>query len=195
MKYIRIFKLLSIALFFLLIILVSCNYSNSDKSNNSKFSSQYIEKSDISTIANIKINPNIEKLDIGSEVYRGFILDNVYHSSIGDIHYHSYFPSNYNENNKYNVFYLMHGGWCNEALSLGTPSNSSKFKNVIDNMIKNKGMDPLIIVCPTYNNISSNDSSSFSLALQMTRNYHNELINDLILALNQRILRKLYYLR
>ena len=106
-----------------------------------------------------------------------------------------YLPYGYNENNKYNVFYLMHGGWCNEALSLGTPSNSSKFKNVIDNMIKNKGMDPLIIVCPTYNNISSNDSSSFSLALQMTRNYHNELINDLILALNQRILRKLYYLR
>ena len=109
MKYIRIFKLLSIALFFLLIILVSCNYSNSGKTNNSEFSSQYIEKSDISTIANIKINPNIEKLDIGSEVYRGFILDNVYHSSIGDIHYHSYFPSNYNENNEYALYISLPG--------------------------------------------------------------------------------------
>ena len=45
-------------------------------------------------------------------------------------------------------------------------------------------MRPLIIVCPTYNNTNANglDSSSFPLAMQLTENYHNELINDLIPA-------------
>lgn len=39
---------------------------------------------------------------------------------------------------------------------------------------------PMIVICPTYNNESNTDSSSYSLALQLTDNYHNELINDLI---------------
>lgn len=45
-------------------------------------------------------------------------------------------------------------------------------------------MRPLIIVCPTYNNTNENgrDSNNFSLAMQLTENYHNELINDLIPA-------------
>ena len=41
---------------------------------------------------------------------------------------------------------------------------------------------PMIVVCPTYNNTSGTDSSDYSLALQLTDNYHNELIGDLIPA-------------
>ena len=45
-------------------------------------------------------------------------------------------------------------------------------------------MRPLIIVCPTYNNTNANgpDSNSFSLAMKLTENYHHELMNDLIPA-------------
>lgn len=45
-------------------------------------------------------------------------------------------------------------------------------------------MDRLIIVCPTYNNTNENgqDSANFSLALQLNQNFHNELNNDLIPA-------------
>jgi predicted alpha/beta superfamily hydrolase len=93
-----------------------------------------------------------------------------------------YLPYGYSEENKYNVFYLMHGGWGNETSGLGTPVNPNSFKNVIDNTIENGDMAPLIIVCPTYNNTSDEDSASFSLALELNRNYHNELINDLIPA-------------
>ena len=94
-----------------------------------------------------------------------------------------YLPYGYNTKNKYNILYLMHGGWSNEATSLGTPSSPGTFKNVIDNYIANDVLKPLIIVCPTYNNESPNDSSDYTLAYYtLTVNYHNELVNDLIPA-------------
>lgn len=97
-----------------------------------------------------------------------------------------YLPYDYNDENNYNIFYLMHGGWSNETTSLGTPDNPSVFKNVIDNAIASEEIDPFIIVCPTYNNTSGSDSGDYSLALRLTENYHNELINDLIPAVEEK---------
>ena len=95
-----------------------------------------------------------------------------------------YLPYGYSEDVQYDVFYFMHGGWSNETSTLGTPGNENGFKNVLDNAIQNGEIEPLIIVCPTYNNTNENgqDSDSFSLAMQLTENYHNELINDLLPA-------------
>jgi acetyl esterase/lipase len=93
-----------------------------------------------------------------------------------------YLPYGYSDDKQYNVFYLMHGGWSNETGTLGTPDRPSPVKNVIDNAIAAGEIEPLIIVCPTYNNTSPEDSGSFSLALELNRNYHNELLNDLIPA-------------
>ncbi|HPQ01135.1 MAG TPA: alpha/beta hydrolase-fold protein [Termitinemataceae bacterium] len=95
-----------------------------------------------------------------------------------------YLPYGYSKNQKYDVFYLMHGGWSDETRTLGTPDNPSSFKNVIDHAIAAGEIKPLIIVCPTYNNTNENglDSANFSLAMQLTRNYHNELLHDLIPA-------------
>lgn len=99
-----------------------------------------------------------------------------------------YLPYGYTDEENYNIVYLMHGGWSNETTNLGTPSAPSSFKNVIDNAIQSGAFAPLIIVCPTYNNTNENgqDSDNYSLALQLTRNYHNELINDLIPAVEGR---------
>jgi hypothetical protein len=93
-----------------------------------------------------------------------------------------YLPYRYSEENKYNVFYLMHGGWGNETSNLGVPGRPNLFKNAIDHAIENNRIKPLVIVCPTYNNTSPQDSANFSLALTLNRNYHNELLNDLIPA-------------
>ncbi len=94
-----------------------------------------------------------------------------------------YLPYGYSQDQKYNVFYLMHGGWSDETTLLGTPDHPSSFKNVIDNAIADGKFDPLIIVCPTYNNQSSQDSANYTLAFNtLTVNYHNELVNDLIPA-------------
>jgi hypothetical protein len=97
-----------------------------------------------------------------------------------------YLPYGYREDQQYNIFYLMHGGWSNETTTLGTPDNPSVFKNVIDNAIAAGEFEPLIIVCPTYNTTSPQDSGNFSLALELNRNYHNELLNDLIPAAESR---------
>lgn len=93
-----------------------------------------------------------------------------------------YLPYGYSEDTEYNVFYLMHGGWSDETTYLGTPDHPNAFKNVLDNAMADGKILPMIVVCPTYNNESNTDSSSYSLALQLTDNYHNELINDLIPA-------------
>ena len=93
-----------------------------------------------------------------------------------------YLPYGYSGDRKYNVFYLMHGGWSNETTYLGTPENPNVFVNVIDHAIQDGKMEPAIVVCPTYNNENPDDSADYGLALQLTDNYHNELVNDLIPA-------------
>lgn len=95
-----------------------------------------------------------------------------------------YLPYGYSENEQYNVFYLMHGGWSNETTTLGTPESPNRFKNVIDHAIQDRIMQPMIIVCPTYNNTNENgqDSDSFSLAMQLNRQLYHETFNDLLPA-------------
>lgn len=93
-----------------------------------------------------------------------------------------YLPYGYSEERQYNVFYLMHGGWSNETTMLGTDEEPAVLKHIVDHAVEDGQMQPMIIVCPTYNNTSGDDSSNYSLALELTDNYHNELVNDLIPA-------------
>lgn len=97
-----------------------------------------------------------------------------------------YLPYVYTDEEEYNVFYLSHGGWSNETTLMGTDDNPKSFKNVIDNAIQDGNIKPLIIVLPTYNNTSENDSSDYSLAIQLTNQFHNELVNDLIPAVESK---------
>lgn len=92
-----------------------------------------------------------------------------------------YIPYGYDENKKFNVYYLMHGGWSNEVTQLGEEGNPNTFKNVIDHMIEEKFIKPLIIVCPTYNNLHNNDSDSYELSgNHLAPNFYRELLNDLM---------------
>lgn len=93
-----------------------------------------------------------------------------------------YLPYGYDENKKYPVFYLMHGGWSNEYAYLGSPDEPQRMKHILDHGIANGEIRPMIVVCPTYNNTSPEDSGDYSLAIKLTDNYHNELIHDLIPA-------------
>lgn len=97
-----------------------------------------------------------------------------------------YLPYGYTEEKKYNVFYQMHGGWSNETTTMGTENSPTVLRNAIDHAIEDGIMQPLILVMPTYNNESRSDSGDYSLALTLTRNYHNELINDLIPAVESK---------
>lgn len=93
-----------------------------------------------------------------------------------------YLPYGYSEEERYNVLYLMHGGWSDETTYLGIPDRPAVFKNVLDNGIADGEICPMIVVCPTYNNTRPDDSGDYSLALRLTDNYHRELAGDLIPA-------------
>lgn len=93
-----------------------------------------------------------------------------------------YLPYGYTAERKYNVLYLSHGGWSNETTTMGTPDSPHDFKHIVDHAIEDGKIQPLIIVLPTYNNTSESDSGSYSLALRLVDNFHNELVNDLIPA-------------
>ncbi len=95
-----------------------------------------------------------------------------------------YLPYGYDESRQYPVFYLMHGGWSDETVYMGTPERPWGMKNILDHGIANGEIPPVIVVCPTYNNTSPEDSGDYGLALQLTDNYHNELVNDLIPAVD-----------
>lgn len=97
-----------------------------------------------------------------------------------------YLPYGYDEKQAYNIFYLSHGGWSNEETVLGTDSQPSELKYAVDHAIQDGRMKPMILVCPTYNNTSGRDSWDYSLALQLTDQFHNELMNDLIPAVEGR---------
>lgn len=97
-----------------------------------------------------------------------------------------YLPYDYLQDQQYNIFYLSHGGWSNETTLMGTDRNPTYFKNVIDHAIEDGKMQPMILVFPTYNNTSESDSGDYSLALELTDQFHNELINDLIPAVESK---------
>lgn len=95
-----------------------------------------------------------------------------------------YLPYGYSEEKEYDVFYLMHGGWSDENAMLGSPQSPSPLKNVVDHMIQEGQIRPLILVCPTYNNTNRNgrDSDDYARSMQLTDNYHRELLQDLMPA-------------
>lgn len=97
-----------------------------------------------------------------------------------------YIPYGYSEEEQYNIFYISHGGWSDETTIMGTDDNPKTFKNVIDNAIEAGEIQPLILVFPTYNNTSENNSGDYSLALQLTDQFHNELLNDLLPAVESK---------
>lgn len=83
-----------------------------------------------------------------------------------------YLPYGYNPSDatkKYNVLYLMHGGGENENTIFGGPGQNKELKRIIDNMIANGDIEPLIVVTPTFYG-GKNDTAFF----------HEELISTVV---------------
>ncbi|MBR5372542.1 MAG: glycoside hydrolase, partial [Oscillospiraceae bacterium] len=81
---------------------------------------------------------------------RGQVIEEKYTGINGPKTMYVYLPPNYDENKKYNVFYLMHGGGENEKTCFF--DSSTQFQNIFDHMIAAGELDPLIVVTPTFNN-------------------------------------------
>ena len=83
----------------------------------------------------------------------GTIVKETYNGINGPNSLNVYLPYGYDKNKKYNVFYFMHGMGDNEN-SLFYNDNGESVR-LIDNMIQNGDIEPMIIVTPTFNKVSS----------------------------------------
>ena len=95
-----------------------------------------------------------------------------------------YIPYGYDENDKnrkYNVFYMMHGWTDNADFIFGKFGKGTYFKNVLDNMIENNDIPPLIIVTPTYE-VYNREGLDFGPSCIELKAFHYELENDLVPA-------------
>ena len=78
----------------------------------------------------------------------GRIVKETYNSINGYKSLNVYLPYGYDANKKYNIFYLMHGGGENENTIF---SNDVNLHLILDHMIMNGDLEPMIVVTPTFN--------------------------------------------
>ncbi|MBQ9895292.1 MAG: family 43 glycosylhydrolase [Ruminococcus sp.] len=78
----------------------------------------------------------------------GKIVKETYNGINGTNSLNVYLPYGYDSSKKYNIFYLMHGGGENENTIF---SSDVKMNNILDHMIMNGELEPLIVVTPTFN--------------------------------------------
>lgn len=101
-----------------------------------------------------------------------------------------YLPYGYDPDDeavRYNVFYLMHG-WTGDAeLYLGGEPGNRPLKRILDNLIANGDMEPMIVVTPTYYQDNQERGGGVSREdAVLTAGFYNELQKDLIPAVEGR---------
>ncbi len=99
-------------------------------------------------------------------------------------HARVYLPYGYkakDKKTKYDVLYLMHGGGDKTTSFLTPPQDWLRLRDILDNLIAEGKMRPIIVVTPTFydddENIGANNMND---AINLTRSFHTELQNDLI---------------
>lgn len=99
-------------------------------------------------------------------------------------HARVYLPYGYNAKKKkvkYDVLYLMHGGGDNSTSFLTPPHDWLALRDVLDNLIGDGKMKPVIVVTPTFYDDDENiGANRMGDAVRLTRDFHIELQNDLI---------------
>ena len=87
-----------------------------------------------------------------------------------------YLPYGYDKNSdkKYNIFYLMHG-WSGHA---GDFFEYSNIINILDNMIENKDIEPLIVVSATFD--AENKGQDWSRSVEELEPFHFDFENALM---------------
>ena len=91
-----------------------------------------------------------------------------------------YLPYGYDESEKYNILYLMHGTGDDENYWLSTHETN---KTMLDNMIARGDIEPLIIVTPTF--YVEDDLKDTGLD-PLTYSFREELRNDLMPAVESK---------
>ena len=95
-----------------------------------------------------------------------------------------YLPHGFNATDpetQYDVLYLLHGGGGNAERYFDGAGQSSQFKRILDHMIQNGELKPMIVVTPTFYPIGNTDSSVSTVGAAVAH-FSEELVNDLIPA-------------
>lgn len=104
-------------------------------------------------------------------------------------HARVYLPYGYDASNKkqrYNVVYLMHGGGDNSTSFFSDPRSPLPLTQVLDHLNAEKMMKPVIVVAPTFYDDDENiGKNSMGDATRLCRDFHQELQNDLIPAVEK----------
>lgn len=79
----------------------------------------------------------------------GQVITENYSGINGNKKMYVYIPYGYDESKKYNVFYLMHGGGESEETCFN--DNNINIDVMLDNMIADGVIEPMIVVTPTFN--------------------------------------------
>lgn len=93
-----------------------------------------------------------------------------------------YLPYAYKKENQYNILYLMHGGGGQPSDWFGTPENPTMLKNVMDHMIEDHLMNPLLIIMPTYRFPDDNPEGDMEIENRQTESFQEDFRNSLIVA-------------
>ena len=80
---------------------------------------------------------------------QGKVTQESYNGINGQNSLYVYTPYNYDPSKQYNIFYLMHGGGENERTLFF--QNDTMIQNMLDHMIMNGELEPMIVVTPTFN--------------------------------------------
>ena len=78
----------------------------------------------------------------------GKVINETYEGINGTNKLNVYLPYNYDPSKQYNILYLMHGGGENENTIF---SDDVKLDHMLDHMIMNGDIEPMIVVTPTFN--------------------------------------------
>ena len=94
-----------------------------------------------------------------------------------------YLPYGYDadQQQRYNVLYLMHGGGGSEETYFGGAGQESTLKRVADNMIERGDIRPCIIVTPSFY-LPDDGNTSVSNSAEAVREFPSELVNSLMPA-------------
>lgn len=93
--------------------------------------------------SNVKEDVNLK---IGTETYRGFVVDNVLSSDSGDIHFHLYLPKNYDGKKQYALYISLcgYGGYYFQGIGINLRQENFVFEAMRYN-------DEMIIAAPQLN--------------------------------------------
>ena len=119
---------------------------------------EFPDNTPVPPVSDYEYDPAVSYKEAPSDYYRkdcqqaGRVIKETYTGINGQNTLNVYLPYNYDPEKKYNIFYLMHGGGENENTVFGT---DVEFDRMLDHMIMNNEIDPMIVVTPTFNKASA----------------------------------------